>query len=476
MHNTAPSTIPLPLFGHAADQTIALRNGDTISARTFLRHVTELANALPAGQFGINLCEDRYHFLVAFAAVLLKGQTNLLPPSHTAKTIHTIAERYPDSYCLLDHEFAGLDLPKHTFGIPPITDREKKETAAQHGHMQTPCIPYNHVACIPFTSGSTGAPNPNPKTWGRLLTVTKLIQKAFAIRDGQPLSLIATVPPQHMYGLETSILLPLVSGTCMHSGRPFYPEDIRRTLEAVEGPKVLITTPIHLRACVHARLHWPSVEFIISATAPLPAELAMEAEQAFHCEVLEIYGCTEFGSMATRRTVQGDRWRLFDGLQLAENAGEFVVDAQFLPNPLALSDIIEILPEHHFRLLGRKTDLVNIAGKRASMADLNIKLLAIPGVKDGVIFYPEEKSEYITRLIAFVVAPELSQQQILSELKQHFDTAFLPRPIYKVAELPREKSGKLPRKTLLALLEQVSAPGPEPQPLMAATGKNSSSQ
>jgi acyl-coenzyme A synthetase/AMP-(fatty) acid ligase len=50
----------------------------------------------------------------------------------------------------------------------------------------------------------------------------------------------------------------------------------------------------------------------------------------------------------------------------------------------------------------------------------------------------------------------LTPQQILQELKQHFDAAFLPRPIYQVSELPREKSGKLPRKNLLALWQRLS--------------------
>lgn len=444
---------PLPLFEHAADQPIALYTDKVITAQTFLQHATTLANALPERQYAINLCENRYHFLVAFAAILLKKQTNLLPPSHSAKTIQTIAQQYNNCYCLLDHDFQDLDLPKHQFSIASLSP-------AVNTLAQTPRIPYNHIACIPFTSGSTGTPNPNPKTWGRLLAVTKLIQQAFAIRNDQPLTIIATVPPQHMYGLETSILLPLVSGSCMYSGRPFYPEDVRQALTAIDGAKILVTTPIHLRACVQAGIHFPSVDFIISATAPLPVELAEQAEQCFHTKVLEIYGCTEFGSLANRRTAEGDHWRLFDGLWLSEDnqSGEFFVNAEFLSEPVALSDMIEIQTDQRFRLLGRKTDMINIAGKRASIADLNLKLLAIPGVKDGVIFYPEEKDQNVTRLIALVVAPELTPKDILQELKQHFDAAFLPRPIYQVAELPREKSGKLPRKNLLALLNRVSQP------------------
>ncbi len=448
----------LPLFEHTADQPIAWRAGQLISAQAFLHHAMTLANELPERQYAINLCEDRYHFLVAFAAILLKRQTNLLPPSHSAKTIQSIANHYDDCYCLLDHDFEQLDLPKHQFSLPPVA-------SGINTFEQTPDIPYDHVACIPFTSGSTGTPNPNPKTWGRLLTVTKLIQNAFAISNGQPLTIVATVPPQHMYGLETSILLPLVSGCCMYSGRPFYPEDVRQALTSIEGPKILVTTPIHLRACVHAGLSFPTVDFIISATAPLPVELAEQAEQCFNTRVLEIYGCTEFGSLANRRTTEGDYWRLFDGLWLSEDnaKSEFLVNADFLVEPVVLSDMIDIQPQQRFRLLGRKTDMINIAGKRASMADLNLKLLAIPGVKDGIIFYPEEKTETVTRVVAFVVAPELTPQDVLQELKQHFDAAFLPRPIYQVAELPREKSGKLPRKNLLALLDQVSRQPPAMQ-------------
>ena len=451
---------PLPLFAHAADQAIAWRADRLITAQTFLHHVTTLANDLPERRYAINLCEDRYLFLVAFAASLLKRQTNLLPPSHSAKTIQSIASRYEDCYCLLDHDFQQLQLPKHQIDL--------HLAASESNTLQTPGIPHDHIVCIPFTSGSTGVPNPNPKTWGRLLTVTKLIQKAFAISSQRPVTIVATVPPQHMYGLETSILLPLVSGSCMYSGRPFYPEDVRLALTSIDGPKILVTTPIHLRACVHAALSFPEVDFIISATAPLPSELATQAEKCFNTSVLEIYGCTEFGSLANRRTIEGDDWRLFDGLWFSEDEAknEFSVNAGFLDEPVVLSDMIDIMPQGRFRLLGRKTDMINIAGKRASMADLNLKLLAIPGVKDGIIFYPEEKTETVTRVVAFVVAPQLTPQDVLRELKQHFDAAFLPRPIYKVSELPREKSGKLPRKNLLALLDQLSRLPTATQPIL----------
>ena len=56
------------------------------------------------------------------------------------------------------------------------------------------------------------------------------------------------------------------------------------------------------------------------------------------------------------------------------------------------------------------------------------------------------------RLIAFVVAKNLREEDILQALRQHLDPIFLPRPIYFVDQLPRTSSGKLTRESLLKTL------------------------
>ncbi|MDV7397576.1 AMP-binding protein, partial [Arthrospira platensis SPKY1] len=137
-----------------------------------------------------------------------------------------------------------------------------------------------------------------------------------------------------MYGLETSIMTVLASGASMHEGRPFFPDDVRAALAAVPAPRVLVTTPIHLQACVQAELPWPSTAFLISATAPLAPALAAQAEATFGAPVLEIYGFTEAGSIASRRTLDGDRWRLYDGFQLRDGQ----LSGAHLPEPVSLND------------------------------------------------------------------------------------------------------------------------------------------
>jgi len=126
-----------------------------------------------------------------------------------------------------------------------------------------------------------------------------------------------------------------------------------------------------------------------------------------------------------------------------------------------LSDIIEILDAQRFLLHGRHADLINIAGKRTSLAYLNHQIAAIPGVVDAAFFLPDEESpDGITRLCAFVVAPDLNSRRLQAELRQRIDPIFLPRPLVFMDKLPRNTTGKLPRNQLQQLYaEKVSHVG-----------------
>ncbi|MCB1814953.1 MAG: hypothetical protein KDK04_25030, partial [Candidatus Competibacteraceae bacterium] len=98
----------------------------------------------------------------------------------------------------------------------------------------------------------------HPKSWASLVKCANLTQQHFAVTSSN--ALLATVPPQHMYGLETSVMLPLVSGASIQRGRPLFPEDIRQSLLALPAPRILITTPVHLRACCQIGADWPALQ------------------------------------------------------------------------------------------------------------------------------------------------------------------------------------------------------------------------
>jgi acyl-coenzyme A synthetase/AMP-(fatty) acid ligase len=200
----------------------------------------------------------------------------------------------------------------------------------------------------------------------------------------------------------------------------------------------------------------PDLQFILSATAPLSPGLARQAEDMYRTEVLEIYGCTEAGSIATRRTVEDNLWRTYDDMRVYQRDDRCLVEGPSVTQPVELNDVIQLRNAHEFSLHGRLADLINVAGKRTSLASLNHKLNEIDGVTDGAFFMPEETPGTVSRLVAFVVAPALSRQDVLHALRQQIDAVFLPRPLYMVDALPRAQSGKLPRASLAALASRLA--------------------
>lgn len=433
-----------PLATGADTRAIAFDAQGAVPLARFLAQVRALAALLPPGRHAVNLCEDRYRFLVAFCAVAVRGQVTLLPPSRAPAAIDEALARHPDSYCLGD---LPLDpAPAHYWQLPDVL--------LEHpGDM--PLIEDAALVAIGFTSGSTGVPKANPKTWGsfRQSTAQNLAAMRHLWADDAHAPVVATVPPQHMYGMELSVLLPLLADAAVHTARPFFPQDIAQALHAAPAPALLVTTPVHLRALVESDVALPPLAGIVSATAPLAVELAAAAEARLGCEVRELFGSTETCVIAHRRTAVEDAWTPMPGVQLQPQPDGTLVHARHLAAPMPLADLVEVEPSGRFRLCGRQADLLEIAGKRASLGDLTRKLTAIPGVRDGIVLQLDPCEAGVRRIAALVVAPELDEAAILDALRCSIDPVFLPRRLRRVDALPRNETGKLPRAALLRLLQ-----------------------
>lgn len=436
-----------PLLGHRAlDVLFAHTPRGPVDVRTFLAEAGELAARLPAGAHFLNLCQDRYRFALGLAAGLLAGRVSLQPSSQSAETLRQIQRDHADVFCLCDGEFATGELPR--YDIPDLGGYGPAVAAM-------PMLPAEQLAIVVFTSGSTGQPLPHSKTWGSLLTNGRAEARRLGLLDGPQHAVVGTVPPQHMYGFESTVLLAMHGNAPFWSGKPFYPQDIVSALNAVPRPRLLVTTPFHLRTLLAAGIELPAVDRVLSATAPLSLELAADAERQLAAPVHEIYGCTESGQLASRQPTVDPAWLPFDGVTLRADGERIVAAGGHVHGEVALSDAIELLPDGRFLLGGRHADQIGIAGKRSSLAYLNHRLLSIPGVVDGTFFQPAESDTAIVRLCAFVVAPGIGQQQLLAALRQQIDAVFLPRPLFLVDALPRSASSKLPRAALQALYERL---------------------
>jgi acyl-coenzyme A synthetase/AMP-(fatty) acid ligase len=235
---------------------------------------------------------------------------------------------------------------------------------------------------------------------------------------------------------------------------------VANALAQVPAPRVLVTTPVHLRTLLASSQSFPQVAVVVSATAPMDAALAQRVAERLQAPLLEMFGSTETCVIATRLTAQQSSWRLYPQVSVEPGLDHTWVRAPWFGQATRLQDVVEIPAPGHMVLRGRNVDMIEIAGKRASLSDLTRRLLDIPGVRDAVVFQPSDEEAAaqgvgrVQRVAAAVVAPTLSATHILNALAQGVDPAFLPRPLLLVLQLPRNELGKTTRAQLLQLLRQ----------------------
>lgn len=461
----------LALTGRSPDARVAWHRGRAVTlgellgdAELLCRRITETGGE---PRTLINACRGRYAFLVGFVACLLGGRACLLPGDRSAQRSAGLIERYPDGRALVDEEGAADGWP--SIAVPILS--------GAHGNPGDAAAAGDVLTTIAFTSGTTGDPVAHTRSWGsQVLQIDALAGRCGLVRP-ETVSVVATVPFGHMYGFELTILMPLRANVAIHTGTPLYAEDIRQALEAVPAPRVLVTSPFHLRALAALAQPMPAIARVISATAPLGAALAARIEQRFATEVHEIYGCTEAGSVATRRTLAPTaRWHPVDGVRFSAidaDATAFQVDVPGMPAPVPLADVLALEPDGDFELLGRRGDLIKVGGRRGSLTALTSALLAVDGVLDGAVVMPddaeavdagaEDTRATPTRPVALAVAPGVSAGDVLKALRARIDPAFVPRRVILLEALPRDAVGKLRKAEVDALLasrplDEVSVP------------------
>lgn len=463
MRPLEPETAPLPigqvklgtspLIERSLSDPFACRSSSDglvyISCAQLLADASVLAQQIGEHKHILNLCQSRYEFCRSFIAAIMHGACTLLPQNHRVGTQNALVDKYADTLIVHDGLKELSTVCKHI----DVSSISGEASSAE----PIPDIPFDQLVAIAFTSGSTGEPKGNQKYWRTFYESSRInsahMLSGLDLGSQHVFHMLATVPAQHMWGLETSVLLPMFNPICVHDARPLFPKDVADTLSAMPEPRLMVSTPVHLRALIASQLPLSQTQRVLCATAPLAAELAEQVELALHASVREVYGCSEVGSMAYREPVREQSWRIFSGLNFKQgSSSEFIeVSAAHLTDPVGLSDKLQLQEGATFRLLGRDDDMLEIAGKRGSLQAMNHMVLSLAGVIDAVVFVPENQKSKVSRTAALVVTDgSQTAASILEHLAQNLDPVFLPRPLKLVEALPRESNGKLPTAKLNA--------------------------
>jgi len=425
----------------AADSRAAFftRSG-MVSSADLIAHAGQLSRQFSAAPWVINYCKDRYNFTVTLVAAALQGQCSLLLPGHNAAMLGNTLAAYPDAVLVADDPDA---VAGHEFIQPGDPEPEMPV------RNESLVIPEEQLLARVFTSGTTGVAAQISKAAGEIAGGAAVNSARFeAFTHGQPRLIVATVPPWHMYGLEWSVMVPLVSSSVSYSGPTLFPGDIAAAAASSDLPVTLVSTPYHLQALERAGLEFESIHDVISATAPLCPDLASRISQRVQADLHEVYGCTEAGSVATASPATSASFQFFPEFTVDEQDGKVTVNAKHLSAAVTLADQIRFVDGVHFQIAGRDQELIKVAGKRASLAALNQALVSLDSVEDGVMLQPEDDE----RLVAILVADKSDRATILARLAENIEASFVPRKLYFVEQLPRNETGKLSRSDLLSLL------------------------
>ncbi|TMH30716.1 MAG: hypothetical protein E6H58_13650 [Betaproteobacteria bacterium] len=408
-----------------------------------------LARELGDASAVCNLCTSRLSFLVTWLATLRSRRLMILPPSGGNADLADVLKVAAQPLIVVDDEHAiqsaWRDAAECLVCAPTPRPREASDAALAWQPA------WDETAVLLYTSGSTGAPEPQPKTL-RHLAIGALVLGARLEDDlagglAAVQRIVCSVPPQHMFGIETSVMLSLIHSIPVLDARPLLPADVQAAF-ADSPAAAWIATPLHLRSLVQMNIALSNCSVVIASTMPLQAALAEQAEALVGAPVLEIYGSTETGVVAMRRTAQDADWRPVQDVRLESVEDGALAFGSHFASPAKLLDQIDIdAATSRFKLLGRQADLIKIAGRRASLAGLNLLLQDLPGLDDGVFYLPATGSP-TERLCLIHSGAPLSRSTIEQWLRTRLDPVFLPRTIIRLDRLPRSESGKLPRRAL----------------------------
>jgi acyl-coenzyme A synthetase/AMP-(fatty) acid ligase len=309
-----------------------------------------------------------------------------------------------------------------------------------------------------FTGGSTGTPKVWAKTPRNMIEEARYMTARFGITAED--IFLSTVPPQHIYGLLFSVLVPLMAGARVLEGIYVFPREILN-VAGESGATVLVSVPACYRVLKGDSLERHSLRLAFSSAGALDPGDADHFREKTSLDINEIYGSTETGGVATRRRGgDGDAWNGLDPVAWRIAEGRLQVRSPFISPSLprneegffVTADRAEEDGKGRFILRGRADDVVKIGGKRVDLAEIQEKIRKIEGIRDAlVVMLPRARGRQ-TDLAALVVT-ELDLVVLRQQMAGLIEPYAMPRRFVAVDKIPVTPTGKYDRQEIEHLLK-----------------------
>jgi len=352
--------------------------------------------------------------------------------------------------------------------------------------------PDDHLAALPYTSGTSGRPKGVMLTAANLeANIRQCVEWAALPRDAVFLGLL---PQFHCFGLTVHTLLPLWLGAKVVFTARFVPNRILELL-IQHRPQVVLAIPSMLSTLLQARgataEHFASVRFLVSGGEPLPEKVFEGFRDRFGVTLNEGYGLTEASPVVNWCRPQ-DHKRFSvgpplpgveekivapDGTTLGpdeegevrirgpnlmrgyykleeETAAAFDEDGFY-----KTGDIGHIDADGHLYITGRLKEMMVVGGENVFPRTIEEVLELHPGVAgSAVIGAPDaSRGEVPVAFVEMAPGEAFDEASLRQRCRKHLASYQVPRRIYQVERLPRSPTGKILRRELRGLLGERQA-------------------
>jgi len=421
------------------------------------------ATSILRGQIGITggdkwllHSEDCWYFLLAFTALLQCKKEVMLTANISPAYL---AEIKGDSPFLTDQVFSNYE---NTFHIPTLIN-EKKENPTPR---DIPPINTEEAYVVFWTSGTTGKPKPIKQR----LKEFEIDNQNILSKWGElfyPRKVCSTVSQHHIYGFLFSILLPFTSGIPFRSEMIHVSEELEKFSDT---EYFIITVPAFLKRAVEVetplslRLKSPC---ILASGGFLFPDVAQKTFEVFGVWPLEMYGSTETSGVAWRQQSAGPPWTPFGNAELRVNEdGCLVVKSDYIKEPSGIfetSDLVKMLPDGRFILMGRLDSVVKIEGKRISLPEVENRIMESGLVSEVCVIALEDVRQYLAAALVFNPQGKekfagLEKNEInkfwREYLLKYFENTVTPKKWRYLESLPVDAQGKKKKEDIEMLFTE----------------------
>jgi long-chain acyl-CoA synthetase len=364
---------------------------------------------------------------------------------------------------------AALEICKAKAVVSAVPSGERPEISRLRTADATADWDESPPVLLKLTSGTTAIPRAIRFRSDQLLADCNQICDTMDVSDAD--LNFAVIPISHSYGFS-NLLTPLMArGVPMVVSRDRTPRAMLADL-AGSNATVFPGMPVFYAAfCEMEQIPaLPKLRLCISAGAPLPVAVAKMFREKFSLRIHSFYGASECGGICYDREAtyetEGFVGQVMKGVSIemvepnapasqirvrsaAVGDGYFPEpDEEGLGNGIFLPDDLLARDHSGFAIVGRISDVINVAGKKVNPAEVEAHLLCFDGVRQAVVFGREStlRNQEVTACV--VGSPQLSETDLLRFCRATLSAWQVPKRIFIVDAIPTSERGKISRRDL----------------------------